>query len=141
MVATAIFEFSFVMPIHQSHFFSLSALDSSFQKVISSFFCSVCLFQILNNYNVFLTGKNHIDFLLTASFPLCRPVARASNVLHDVMCWPKLCFTKGQPVFCQYPGHCFVSASDNVLSLGFVQIKTTVGAAGRICHLEHSSRS
>ena len=90
-------------------------------------FCSVCLIHILNNYKVFLTGKNQIDFLLTASFPLCRPVARASNVLHDVMCWPKLCFTKGQPVFCQYPGHCFVSASDNVLSLGFVQIKTTLG--------------
>ena len=89
-------------------------------------FCSVCLFQILNNEKVFLPEKNRIYFLLTDHF-LCVDPWPEPQMFYTTLCWPKLSFTKGQPVFCQYPGHCFVSASDNVLSLGFVQIKTTLG--------------
>ena len=84
MVATAIFEFSFVMPIHQSHFFSLSAQDSSFQKVISSFFVRSASSRFSITKKSFFLKKSNLLFA-DGSFPLCRPVARASNVLHDVM--------------------------------------------------------
>ena len=89
-------------------------------------FCSVAssMFPIITKY--LLQEKIELTFCWPRHF-LCVDPWPEPQMFYTTLCCvlPKLCFTK--PVFCQYPGHCFVSASDNVLSLGFVQIKTTLG--------------
>ena len=125
MVATTIFEFSFVMPIHQSHFYSLSAQDSSFQKVISSFFVRSASSRFSITKKSFFLKKSNLHFA-DGSFPLCRPVARASNVLHDVMlCFAKVVFYQTRvlpiprPLFCLSIRQCSLS--------GFCPNKNDVG--------------
>ena len=125
MVATAIFEFSFVMPIHQSHFFSLSAQDSSFQKVISSFFVRSASSRFSITKKSFFLKKSNLLFA-DGSFPLCRPVARASNVLHDVMLAKVVFYQRPtrvlpipRPLFCLSIRQCSLS--------GFCPNKNDVG--------------
>ena len=144
-----VFDFSFVIPTNQ---ISSHPPPPSFPKTISQIFTVFCFLEASLDYEEcpsFSSQENLIDFL-PPSFPLCRPVAKTSDVFHP----PNLCFTKGKPMFCECPGQCFAPQHLTMqLLLGFAFLsgstpdKTCGGpllllpSARRICHLGHSSRS
>ena len=97
-----VFDFSFVIPTNQ---ISSHPPPPSFPKTISQIFTVFCFLEASLDYEEcpsFSSQENLIDFL-PPSFPLCRPVAKTSDVFHP----PNLCFTKGKPMFCECPGQCF----------------------------------
>ena len=144
-----VFDFSFVIPTNQ---ISSHPPPPSFPKTISQIFTVFCFLEASLDYEEcpsFSSQENLIDFL-PPSFPLCRPVAKTSDVFHP----PNLCFTKGKPMFCECPGQCFAPQHLTMqLLLGFAFLsgstpdKTCGGpllllpSARRICHLGHSSKS
>ena len=74
-------------------------------------FCSVCLFQILNNKKKYFFLKKSNWLFADGLFPLCRPVARASNVLHDVVFYqrPTRVLPIPRPLFCLRIRQCSLS--------------------------------